>query len=78
MQRHVWDTGQQRRAASLMDDLLSVDEVAGLFDGVECRLQVRVPRVETLIRELLPLADRHDSCKAVNLGSNAAIDNHVA
>ena len=63
---------------SLMDDLLPVDEVTRLFNLIKRGLQVAVPRVEPLVGELLPLIDRHDARKSINLCSNPPIHDHVS
>lgn len=52
--------------------------MTSLLDLIKCRLQVRVPRVKSLIGKLLPLIDCHNTCQAVNLGPNPSIDNHIA
>ena len=63
---------------SLMDDLLPIDEVTRLFDLIERGLQVVVPRVQPLVSELLPLIDRHNACKSINLRPDPAINHHVS
>ena len=61
-----------------MDDLLSVDEVTRLFNLIKRGLQVTVPRVQPLVSELLPLIDRHNACKSINLRPNPAVDDHIS
>ena len=61
-----------------MDDLLPIDEVTRLFNLIKRGLQVAVPRVEPLVGELLPLIDRHDARKSINLCSNPPIHDHVS
>ena len=61
-----------------MDDLLPVDEVTRLFNLIKRGLQVAVPWVEPLVGELLPLIDRHNAGKSINLRPNPAIDDHVS
>ena len=51
--------------------------MASLLNLIKSRLQVGIPRVQSLVSELLPLIDRHDARQSVYLGSNPAIDNHV-
>ena len=61
-----------------MDDLLSIDEVTRLFNLIKRCLQVVVPRVQPLVGELLPLIDRHNARKSINLRSDPAIHDHVS
>ena len=61
-----------------MDDLLTVNQVASLLNLVQCRLQVLVPRVELLISELFALINGDDAGQTIDLGSNAAINDHVS
>ena len=61
-----------------MYDLFSIDEMACLFNLIKCSLQVIVPRVQSLISELLSLINGHNACQAINLCSNSAIDDHIS
>ena len=63
---------------SLMDNLLSVNEMACLLNLVKRSLQVIVPRVQPLVGELLSLIDRHNACQPVNFRSDSAVDDHVS
>ena len=60
-----------------MYDLLSIDEMACLFNLIKCSLQVIVPRVQSLIRELLSLIDSDNAGQAINLRPNPAIYDHI-
>ena len=61
-----------------VNNLFSVNKMACLFDFVEGRLKIVVPRIEPLISELLAFIDRHNASQSVDLGANASIDNHVS
>ena len=60
-----------------MYDLLSIDEMARLFNLIKCSLQVIVPRVQPLVRELLSLIDSDNTGQAINLRPNPAIYDHI-
>ena len=60
-----------------MDDLFSINEMARLLNLIKCSLEVIVPRIQPLVRELLPLIDRDNACQAVNFSADSTIDYHV-
>ena len=63
---------------SLVDNLLSVDQMASLLNRIEGRPEVAIPRVEPLVSELLALVNSDNACKPVDLGTNPAVNHHVA
>jgi len=62
---------------SLMDYLLSIDEVTGLLYGVQGRLKISIPRIKPFISELFTLVDGNNACKPVDFSTNPVIDHHV-
>ena len=67
-----------------MDDLLTIDQMAGLLNLVEHVADVVIPLVQSLICGLLDgargaLLEYDDALHAIDLGLNTgALDNHVA
>lgn len=67
-----------------MDDLLTIDQMAGLLNLVEHVANVVIPLVQSLISRLLDgprgaLLENDDTLHAVDLGLDAgALDDHVA
>ena len=60
-----------------VNNFFSINKMACLFDFVKGRLKIMVPRIESLISELLAFIDRYNASQAVNLSPDATIHNHV-
>ena len=61
-----------------MEDLLSVDEMAGTFDLIKDAPSVGVPVIKTFVGELLSLREYNDALKSVDFRRHSLIHYHVA
>jgi len=61
----------------LVERVLSGDQVAGVFDFVQGRFDVLVPRIQFVIGELPFVIEHHNAFQTVDFGGNAFVNHHV-
>jgi len=62
---------------SLVENVLSCDQVAGVLDFVQGSFDVPVPRIKLVVGELALVVEHNDALQTVNFSRNALIDHHV-
>jgi hypothetical protein len=60
-----------------MNNLLTVDQLASLFDFVKASFDVGVPVSEVSVCALVLLLEGHNPREAVDLGLEALVNDHV-